>query len=503
MAATTSIFTTAFGETPSPGPSTPAPLTPVEKLGQDFAKVYTSGELITRQPLESSAIYLIATLIAMFIEYLFAISTQVNSKFFQQLFAVQVQESLVIGATLLLLILVTSWIPDMQENWAIAFTAAEISLIFMVVWFVGITSVVALLTGRMSKQMESFETTRMGGGSQEEVTPQEMLFAKATTRFKMTMMANGYDKPLVFAKYLFRAQKRLLCNLGNLNWKVWLSMSVPTVFNAVRAGAMADAEESGSASIALFIFWQGGMPLAMFLVLYKIINNRVVDYLEKDYEELEKRVRSNDANLADTQEGDVVPFTKEELTDPKGYLIRSSLENTLALLQICMIQICWYGAIHIMSMYAKIFKQNGGVAFVLFTFSLLPPVLFTWLMPWTLTVIGMLSSLETELDEKFVTQCYRRLEMDGLAELLVVKNQAAEDDKKKQEFSVNNQQAIQDALDAKMAAEAAKTRRDNLVDDYGRPLARRLPVRPLVVDDDALSRMSKTRQYALEQQEMD
>jgi hypothetical protein len=202
-------------------------------------------------------------------------------------------------------------------------------------------------------------------------------------------------------------------------------------------------------------------------------------------------------------EGNVEPFTKEELTDPKGYLIRSSLENTLALIQICLIQITWYSAVHIVSMYAKIFQQNGGVAFVLFTFSLLPPVLFVWLMPWTLTIIAVLSSLETELNETFVEQCYSRLEKDGLAELLVVKNQAAEEEKKKQEFSVNNTQAMQEALEKKLAEEAAKARKDANVDEQGRLMARRLASRPLVVDDDALLRMHNTRYHALKKQEED
>lgn len=487
------------------GPSTPAPLTPVERLGQDFAKVYFSGELIIRQPIEATTIYLIAVILASAIEYLFGMADRVNSKFFLALFEVQTEETLVFGILILLLVFVSSMIADMPENWAVVFTWAEMSVVFMGIWFVGLTSTVALLTAKLAKELDNFETTRMGGGGdpKETIKPQERLFSFACTRFKMSMLAYGYDKPLVFAKYMFRIQKKLICGLGDLSWKVWLSMAVPSVFNAVRGGAMDGAEDSGNATIALFIFWQGGLPLLLFGLVYRKLKLGLEEYLEKDHEQLAYRVKALDANFADAMEGDVEPFTKEELTDPKQFLIWSSLENTLSVVQICLIQITWYGAILVVTMYAKIFSQNGGVAFVMFCGSLIPPVVFCSLMPWTLTVIAILSSLERELDEQAVVASHDRLEKDGLAKLLVVTNKAAEADKKKQEFSVNNTTAIQEALDAKLAEEAAKARKDASVDEWGRPLAKKLASRPLVMDDNAVMRMHVTRQKALEEREDD
>ena len=191
---------------------------------------------------------------------------------------------------------------------------------------------------------------------------------------------------------------------------------------------MDGAEDTGNATIALFIFWQGGFPLALFWYTYRKLANGLEEYLEKDHDEIAYRVKALDANFADAMEGDVEPFTKEELTDPKQFLIWSSLENTLNIVQLCFIQITWYMAIFVVTMYAKIFNQNGGVAFVMFTGSLIPPVVFIMLMPWSLTVIAILSSLERELNEKAVEQSYERLEKDGLAKLLVVTNKAAEDE---------------------------------------------------------------------------
>ena len=456
-----------------------ANLTATQKLGQDFFEVYTSGTLILRQPIEASTIYLITVILASSIEYLFEMAGRVNSKFFRQLFKTQVEETFVFGTLILLLVIFSSFVADMPEGWAVVFAWVEMSIVFMAVWYCGLTSVVALKTAQFAKELETFETSRMGSGDQGDLKDYEKLFTNACTRFKMSMLAFGYDKPLVHAKYLFRVQKRIICGLADLNWKVWLSMTVPTVFNAVRAGLMDGAEQSGNATIAVFIFWQGGLPVLLFLWVYRKINSQVRVYLNKDIDEVAHRVKSLDANYADTAEGEVEPFTREELADPKQFLIQSSLSNTVSVVQICMIQITWYGAILLVTMYAKIMAQNGGVAFVLFVGSLVPPVIFVWLMPWTLTVISMLSSLETELDQTFVAASYARLEKDGLAKLLVVTNQAAEDENKKNEFSVNNSRAIQEALDAKLAEEAAKVRRAEMVDEWGRPMVKRLPSRPL------------------------
>lgn len=384
----------------------------------DFSSLYSSGDVILQNPIESSAIFLVVAVMCASIEYLFSLASEVESKFFRSMFEALSEEILVFGVLSLLLTFGSSLISQLPEQWAVMFQWAHICLLFMGIMLVTLLGFLSLAVFSANRKWSSFEATKLHLPS-ESLNPSERKYRQACEKFRLALAMFGYEKnAIAFGPYLLKAEKQNLVALANLTWKSWLALSTLVVLNALRAKVMVLAsdfsdpkepgllnEQGNLINVAAFVLLCGYAPLALFVRIHRVMQRGLRQFL---------MLVSGSGRLG----GDVVggaggvvgsepllhKLDKLDLEDPQTFLLWQSLTSSIAVVQALLMFFVWYTSVFFLNMIYSTLEFNVGLTVLYIVGALVPPVAFVVLAPWTLTAIAILSSLGTCLNEKWVKE---------------------------------------------------------------------------------------------------
>lgn len=370
----------------------------------DFASLYTSGDLILQNPIESSSIFLIVVVVCASIEYLFALGEEIDSKFFREMFSTMSEEVLVIGVLSLMLTFGSSVIPTLPLQWAVMFDWAHICLLFMGLMLVGLICLVSLNVFSHNKAWAKFETNKITY-SGDTHSSREQRFKMAYEKFHIALKAHGYGTDIPFAEYVLRGEKRNLIALGNLSWKSWLALSTIVVLNAMRTRAVPQHpsqtdpndllnETDNLINIAMYIGVCGYGTLALFLAIHLRLQLRFRQYLMLT-------TGGNEGQRPGGLDEPLAP-TINDLDDPQSFLLWQSETQSMAMVQAVLMFLVWYMAVFGLNMMYRTFTFNVGFTILILGAAIAPLVTFLAMVPWTLTTIAILSSLGTSLNEEWV-----------------------------------------------------------------------------------------------------
>ena len=372
----------------------------------DFASLYTSGDVILQNPIESSAIFLIVVVVCGSIEYLFTLADEVDSKFFRQMFETIAEEVLVVGVLSLMLTFGSSLIRNLPEQWSVMFDWAHICLLFMGVMFVVLLCAITLNVLSGNKRWAKFENSRISL-SPESHSAREQKFRLSYEKFQVAVKAHGFCVDVHFSHYLLKAEKANLVTLGDLSWKSWLALSTIVVLNALRTklipqhpsptepNELLNSTDS-LINIASYVVLAGYGTIALFLWMHFTLQLRFRQYLMLTTNKGEKE-GADGAGLDE-------PLNKMDLDDPQSFLMWQSLNSTLSMLQAVFMFLVWYSSVFFLNMMYRSFEQNIAVALMLVCVAFAPLAIFIFTVPWTLTSVAILSSLGTSLNEEWVRE---------------------------------------------------------------------------------------------------
>ena len=432
----------------------------------EFSSLYSSGDIILQNPIESSAIFLVVVVMCSSIEYLFSLAGDVESKFFRVMFDTISEEILVVGVLSLLLTFGSSVIRSLPPSWSTMFQWAHICLLFMGIMFIALLSAVMFFVFSGNSKWKKFESVRLRAGT-EGMKVSERDYAAAVDKFKLALRAFDYPTNVPLSEYLLKAEKKNLIALGNLSWKSWLALSTIVVLNALRTKVVTEIfpdpdpldpdiilDQTGNiVNVAVFIVICGYGTLALFLGINRQLQRRYRQYLM-----LNNGPRGVDRDRAEDDQD--IQVTRLDLDDPQSFLLWQSLSNSIALVQAVLMFLVWYSAVFFLNIVYQTFTFNIALTLMFLIAAMLPMVIFVIWVPGTLTAIALLSTLGTNLNETWVKAL---LQERGKLEAVT---------------------ALQQAEAGKNSAPVAPTQSKKAA-------VEKRSARPLIIDDESLVRLSQ------------
>lgn len=380
----------------------------------NFASLYSSGDLILENPIQSSSVFLMIVVVCASIEYLFSLADQVDSKFFREMFDTISEEVLVIGVLSLLLTFGSSLVGSLPSQWSVMFDWAHICLLFMGIMLVLLLCLVIANVFSASARWTKFESDRIRQ-SPETHSSREQRYRIASEKFKFAVRAYGFTGEVFFTHYIHKAEKEGLIALGNLSWKSWMALSTIVVLNALRTkvvpqDSFGNLDSTGNLiNIASYVAIAGYGTLALFVAVHLRLQLRFRQYLMLNSNAGGNGGAASNSGGEGTEltastplDANLVP-SKSDLDDPLSFLLWQSQENSIAMVQAVLMFLVWYAAVFCLNMvYASFTLPNIGLTLLIVCVAIAPIVVFVVIVPWTLTTIAILSSLGTNLREDWV-----------------------------------------------------------------------------------------------------
>lgn len=408
----------------------------------ELSSLYSSGDIILENPIESSAIFLVVVVICASLEYLFTLAGDVGSKFFRVMFETISEEVLVVGSLSLLLTFGSSFFQSLPSSWAVMFQWTHICLLFMGVTFVVLLILTVATAFASNTKWKKFENSRMQG-SPEGLSAREQKYRLAHEKFVLALRAFGLPTTVSFSQYLLKAEKRNLVALGNLSWKSWLALSTIVVLNALRtkinpqSPSATDPYDVLSTTDAIinvssFIALAGYGTLAMFFYIHFSLQHRFRQYLMlnagqgNNLDEMDEMRGaagggggggggSSPGNAGGGDASQPLVNGRIDLDDPQSFLLWQNLNSTMSLIQACLMFFVWYSAVFFLNMVYTTFTFDIAFALLLIIAAMLPLIIFVVLVPWTLTTVAVLSTLGTNLRQEWVQSILAEADSDTRA----------------------------------------------------------------------------------------
>jgi hypothetical protein len=375
--------------------------------------VYTQGDIVLQHPVEASTTFLFVILISAVLEFCIDSAADVDNKYFRVMFQAVNQEVMIVG----LLVLSCSFaqtVYSWPDRWILIFQWAMMVLFFMAIFFVSLVMFVLGAVNFTSKRWLLFEVEKMDSG--ESLSGREAQYKLAFIRFQSALQAFGYDSSMGirFSEYLAKLMRRNIVSLTDLTWVCWVCLATLVILNTLRSEATRQLSQIGDENLEdeqtdgqrvlqylSFILVIGYGVLLLFLIIHHTLSRRLDNFLSKqkrpDNEQAMTAMSSHDHG------GEQGLITRDDLEDSTAHLFRRSREATMELLQVIILSLEWFTATFFLSFSNEIVTYLGWYAAApLFLLAALPAIIFSVMLPWTLTVITLLSSLGTNLDEDSV-----------------------------------------------------------------------------------------------------
>jgi hypothetical protein len=380
------------------------------------SSLYSSGETIIANPLESSSIVLVVVLLCACMEYLFTLAGEIKGRFFHEMFDTIAEEILVVGVLSLLLSFGSSIPSSIPQSWCIMLQWTHVCLLFMGIFFVLMLIAMVFVMYRHHATYRKFEINRISNKA-FELTTEELAYKHAYQHFRLCCKAYGIEEDLelvCFSDYVLKTEKEQLVIVGDLTWRSWLGLTVMVIINAsrTRIPALVDAlgDHKDTADIATYIFFMGLLPMGVFLKISSTLNTRMSQFLDKrgvasSVTGRERETLLDDPLLgagggADAGGNDGARIRPSDLEDPRSFLLWQTPETTLAILQMLFLAIVWYGAVFCLNMLYITFTLPSIYLTLLFILTcFVPVVVLAIFLPKTLFMVALLSSLGSCFNE--------------------------------------------------------------------------------------------------------
>jgi hypothetical protein len=448
------------------------------------SSLYSSGEIIIANPLESSSVLLVVVLLCACMEYLFTLAGEIKGKFFHQMFDTISEEILVVGVLSLLLSFGSSIPSSIPASWCIMLQWTHVCLLFMGVFFVLMLVSMVFVMHRHHTTYRKFEINRISNKA-FELNTAELSYKHAYQQFRLCCQAYSIQEDLelvCFSDYVLKTEKEQLVTVGDLTWRSWLGLTVMVVINAsrTRVPALIDAlgDQKDTVDIATFIFFMGMVPMLVFLKISSTLSSRLSQFLDKrgvtsSVAARERETLLDDPLLGGGADGAGNPdggsaIRPSDLEDPRSFLLWQTPETTLAILQMVFLAIVWYGAVFCLNMLYVTFTLPSIYLTLLFVISCLIPVfVLTMFLPRTLFNVALLSSLGS---------CFNEARVRGM--IMVARGETV------------------DVVGTNAVSEASKnpTRGSEVTEGavIPRVLSVKKPPPPLLIDDQSLYRLANS-----------
>lgn len=444
------------------------------------SSLYSSGETMIANPLESSSIVLVVVLLCACMEYLFTLAGEIKGRFFHEMFDTISEEILVVGVLSLLLSFGSSIPNSIPPSWCIMIQWTHVCLLFMGIFFVLMLVSMVLVMYRQHATYRKFEINRISNKA-FELSTSELAYKQAYQHFRLCCKAYGIQEDLelvCFSDYVLKTEKEQLAIIGDLTWRSWLGLTVMVIINAsrTRIPALVDAlgDHKDTADIATYIFFMGMIPMAVFIKISSTLNTRMTQFLDKrgavagaGRETLLDDPLLGGGGVGADDGGQ--RLRPSDLEDPRSFLLWQTPETTLAILQMLFLAIVWYGAVFCLNMLYITFTLPSIYLTLIFILTcFVPVVLITVWLPKTLFMVSLLSSLGS---------CFNEARVRGM--IMVARGEAV-------------------GVDAAPVTVAPATKSASGVANGGqdaqspRVMSVKKPPPPLLIDDQSLYRLAST-----------
>lgn len=459
------------------------------------SSLYSSGETIIANPLESSSILLVVVLLCACMEYLFTLAGEIKGKFFHEMFDTISEEILVVGVLSLLLSFGSS-IPDsIPPSWCIMLQWTHVCLLFMGIFFVLMLVSMVLVMYRQHATYRKFEINRISNKA-FELNASELTYKHAYQHFRLCCKAYGIQEDLelvCFSDYVLKTEKEHLVIIGDLTWRSWLGLTVMVIINAsrTRIPALVDAlgDHKDTVDIATYIFFMGMLPMLMFIKISTTLSTRLSQFLDKRGVTSSVSGRERETLLDDPllgggggdatgNEGGSGPRIRpSDLEDPRSFLLWQTPETTLAILQMLFLAVVWYGAVFCLNMLYITFTLPSIYLTLLFIIScFVPVVVIALFLPKTLFMVALLSALGS---------CFNEARVRGM--IMVARGEAVGAD------SAPPAPSTIATAPAPAASGGNIKQRDEIIDGpMPRIMSVKKPPPPLLIDDQSLYRLANS-----------
>ena len=393
--------------------NTPAPV--------DAPSVYASGDLVLEKPVETTTIFLSVFLIAAILEFLIDTAAGIRNKYFRVIFNLINQEVMIIGVLVLTLVF-TQTVKTWDPLYVFLFKWAMMTLFLMVMFFCSIVLMLIGFTKRLASTWSEFESERMDSAT--NLSGSEMAYKNGFLKFTQCMSAYGYSASLGvrFSDYLTKMIRRYMVKLTSLSWTAWICLAAIVMLNAIRCEITLVISQSGDenalsglthdqklANYLSFILLQGYLVLGLFIAFFYSLTTRLQNFLNGTrsvYVGPQQGAGRGGFEQPLISTANTAGF--DTLDDPRVYLFRRSIDSTLELLQIVLIALEWYTATFCVSYAVPIFNNFDIPIIVVLYVVAAGPLMVIPFLPRTLTMISMMASLGTSLDERAVQYFIRK-----------------------------------------------------------------------------------------------
>lgn len=361
---------------------------------RSLAQIVKSGDLLLDNPAETCIIFVSVIIVSAGLEYLLQVVTKFENKYIRLMVSTMTKELTIIGVLALVLMLASSLMPagEQQERYSILFTWANMNLFFMACFFVFVVVAQFLWAAYEQPKWRAFEEGQVD--AEEGIDEGENLWLRERT-YKAVF--DRYSEELILTYTLRPADcglyeivqvltRRLLVNMSDLSWPVWLSLIPVIALNGVRA-YFTPLEESD----ANYIFFNGMTYIAatgyftmfVFLLFLWVLWGRLQSIL-----------------LLQVKRSTVgawhVPFG-----NPK---------RCIKLLQAVVMSLNWYVSLFATGMGRDILtKANQWQAAVMMILFFLPLFVVHLLLPWCINILAFMSVLgSVQVHQRLIEKVIRR-----------------------------------------------------------------------------------------------
>eukprot|EP00760_Papus_ankaliazontas_P033416 PhM_4_TR6327/c0_g1_i4/m.10489 len=384
-------------------------------MGGGLKDVYTSGDTVLANPVETCSIFVFVIILSAAIELALHKIEHVNNKYFHAIAEALLEEVLIVG-TLALFLLFGSSLVSLPDRWVTIFNWAHISLFFMAVFFCLIITGMILSISISNKRWRRFEEVRLD--TDAKLSHHEFRYKDAAERFHATLKYLRIQYPAdvtFYADYAARMQRQNVVEITDLSWRSWAGLTIIVIVNALRSKLVSPTSDTIKAedlttgqyawSVLSYILLCGYGTLFIFFLLSRQLEGAMKRYLTEKTKHPEPTLPSDPRTREDLV---------EELEDPTKELLWGSRDLTLNMIQVLIMFFEWYLSVFCLGMvegtarHLSASKTFAGCSALIIIFALLPPVIFMRMLPWAMFCLTTLTSLGSKLELAIVDHTIRK-----------------------------------------------------------------------------------------------
>eukprot|EP00760_Papus_ankaliazontas_P013394 PhM_4_TR15705/c0_g1_i1/m.84948 len=381
-------------------------------MGGGFTNLYTSGDVVLRNPRESAAIFVFVITLSIVLEKMFHYLRHNHHRYIRLIFAQVSEELQSVGLiSLAIMFFASSIVSALPDNWFLLFEWTHMVLFFMMMFFVmGVIFIVAYLQ-RVMRGWEKMENDLVKeeteGATASDATRTSVLnnfsrtrgFVRTRNVFQRHLKIR-YDnrlseealKKISFAMYLTFQTQTAVVKFVEITWQTWVSLIGAAVVNSVREYALpgklqskdADEYSSGDRLLNLITFdvIMGYIPLVVLCVTTYMIKKKNDAFLDEAELSVKRQQSRSDMNelVAD-------------LKTPADAFFRRNELLTTHLVKIPVILLEFYFSAFIMGLLYSAAVHISEYRYLIFPLTVTPPLLSIILMPTALMNLTMLTTV--------------------------------------------------------------------------------------------------------------